>query len=94
MKPPCVCGIIVMSCLPAGDAGDLNLRLKEELARLGWLERRTRSYYFARAAQRRRALRLCRHVDPSTPSVQVHLELLADNAAAGREAEEMLKTGC
>ena len=30
---------------------------------------------------------------PPTSSVQVYLELLTDNAAAGREAEEMLKIG-
>lgn len=49
------CGVIVMSCLWPGDAGILSLRLKQELARLGWLDHPTRSYYFARRAQRQGA---------------------------------------
>lgn len=70
----------------------LDLRLKEELARLGWLDHRTRPYYFARRAQRRGAPS-DRAAASTRPSVQIYLELLSDNAAAGREAEEVLKTG-
>lgn len=70
----------------------LNLRLKWELAKLGWLEL-TRPYYFARRAQRRGASS-DRAAASTRPSIKVCLELLSDNAAAGREAEEMLKTGC
>ena len=83
---------MVMSCLPRELPKDLDLRLKRELARLGWLECQTRSYYFARRAQRRRAPS-DRAAAPPTSSVQVYLELLTDNAAAGREAEEILKIG-
>lgn len=71
----------------------LSLRLKEELARLGWLDNPTRSYYFARRTQRQGASS-DRRVDLPTSSVQVCLDLLSDNAAVGREAEEMLKTWC
>ena len=88
-----VCGMMMMSCLPSGDAGDLDLRLKQELTKLGWLNSPTRSYYFARRAQRRGASS-DRAAASTRLSVQVYIQSLSANAAAGREAEEMFKTGC
>ena len=77
----------------SGDTGDLGLRLKQELTKLGWLDGPTGSYYFARRAQRRGASS-DRAAASTRLSVPVYIEPLSANAAAGREAEEMFKTGC
>ena len=82
-----------MSCLLSENAERFNLRLKEELAQLGWLGWPTRSYYFARELNDEESPPTVPPRRPADLPVQVYLELLTENVAAGREAEEMLKTG-
>ena len=84
--------IIVMSCLLPGGAEDFESPTQMGIGET-WLAGTDRPYYFARRAQRRGASS-DRAAASTRPSIKVCLELLSDNAAAGREAEEMLKTGC
>jgi len=87
--------IIVMSCLLPGNAEEFESPTERGIGET-WLAGLSDPFllFCPTSSTRKSLLRPCRRVDPPTSSVQVHLELLTDNVAAGREAEEMLKTGC
>jgi len=89
--------IIVMSCLSplSADAEEIESPPERGIGAT-WLAELPDPFllFCPTSSTTKGPLRPCRRVDPQIHSVQVHLELLTDNAAAGREAEEMLKTGC
>ena len=70
----------------------LSLRLKVELARHGWLEEF--DPFVTILPDELNDKEPPPTVPPRRPADPSVLDLLTNNAAAGREAEEMLKTGC
>ena len=88
------CDIIVMSCLLSESADEFESPTETGIGAT-WLARLSDPFLlFCPSSTTKSFLRPRRRVDPQTSFVQVYLELLAENAAAGREAEEMLETGC
>lgn len=86
--------ITMMSCLLSEDAEEFESPTERGIGAT-WLAGLSDPFllFCPTSSATKSPLRPCRRVDPPTSSVQVYLELLTDNAAAGREAEEMLKTG-
>jgi len=83
-----------MSCLLSDDAEEFESPTETGIGET-WLAGLSDPFLlFCPSSTTKSPLRPCRRVDPPTSSVQVYLELLTENAAAGREAEEMFKTGC
>ena len=89
-----VCGIIVMRCLSSGCAEGFESPTERGIGAT-WLAGTSDPFLlFCPTSSTTKSPPTVRRVDPPTPFVQVHLELSTDNAAAGREAEEILKTRC
>ena len=88
------CSIIMMSCLLPEDTEEFGSPIETGIGAT-WLAGLEGPFLlFCPSSTTQSLLRPCRRVDSQSPFVQVYLEPLADNAAAGRESGEMLKTGC
>lgn len=89
-----VCGIIVMRCLSSGCAEGFESPTERGIGAT-WLAGTSDPFLlFCPTSSTTKSPPTVPSRRPADPSVQAHLELLTNNAAAGREAEEMLKIGC